>query len=271
MEIQQVLAGSPAEKAGLKAGDLVLACDRVPVPTVDALIERVHKMKPGRKVRFRVLRQNRKLDILVTLGVAPGEEAPPPPPVRKPPRRAKVVVVPGKVSSSAPVLLGSAKDLEKVLQEARKRGGGKPILLEFNASWCGPGRVLEENLSRPPLREVVKGFFGLYKVDVDENPALADRYKVDGIPHLQVIDDRGRPLGKVVGAVDPERVAQRLGRFLPKGAAGAKKPAPPRKFKTLTPIRRKAAPTRSEDTDKQILRELIRIRKLLEEIKNRLG
>ncbi len=275
VEIQQVLDGSPAKKAGLRAGDLILACDQVPVPTVESLIERVHKMKPGRKVKFRVLRGRKKLDILVTLGAAPGEAVPPSPPggvlpLRKMPARA--VVPARKARPKGPRTLRSRKDLDQVLQEARKKGEGKPILLEFNAPWCGPGKVLDENLSRSPLKDVLRGFFGLYKVDVDQCPSLADRYKVDGIPHLQVIDDRGRPLGKVVGAVEPARVARRLRRFLKAEQAPAvpgKKEA--RKAKGLHPVRRKSASPRGEDTNERILQELIRIRKLLEEIKNRMG
>ncbi len=271
VEIQQVLDGSPAAKAGLRAGDLILACDQVPVPTVDALIERVHKMKPGQKVKFRVLRNRKKLEILVTLGVSPEEAAAPPAPPRPPlplrpaPRKARP-------APAGPPMLHSPKDLDRVLREARRKGKGKPILLEFNAPWCGPGKVLDENLSRPPLKETLRGFFGLYKVDVDENPALADRYKVDGIPHLQVIDDRGRPLGKVVGAIDPAQVAYRLKRFLPREEKAAKTGRKTlRKVKSLQPVRRKPASPRGEDTNKRILQELIRIRKLLEEIKNRLG
>ncbi len=270
VEIQQVLDGSPAAKAGLRAGDLILACDQVPVPTVDALIERVHKMKPGRKVKFRVLRDRKKLEILVTLGVSP-EEATIPPAPSKPPVPARPFPRKARPAPSGPPVLHSPKDLDRVLREARRKGGGKPILLEFNAPWCGPGKVLDENLSRPPLKETLRGFFGLYKVDVDENSALADRYKVDGIPHLQVIDDRGRPLGKVVGAIDPARVAQRLRRFLP-GPSKAAKPARKTLKKVLfvRPARRKSS-SRGEDTNERILQELIRIRKLLEEIKNRLG
>ena len=268
VEILQVQPGSPAEKAGLRPGDRILACRRIPVPSVEALIERIHKMKPGGKVKFRVLRGRKPFDLLVTLGREPGKAALSTGRISSPPAGR-----PAAGRRPLPPYLESRKQLDLALQAAREKGGGRPLLLIFTAPWCGPGRVLEENLRRPPLQSVLPRFFRVYRVDVDENPGLADRYKVDGIPHLQVIDAKGRPLGKVAGAADPRRAAALLSRLLPSArrgdAAGGRAPskAPPKKGRPAGTERG----TERENTNEQILRELIRIRKLLEEIRDRLG
>ena len=69
---------------------------------------------------------------------------------------------------------------EKVLQSTA------PVLVDFYADWCGPCKalapVLEEFARETPNAKIVK-------VNVDENSALADRYKIESIPSLLVFKD----------------------------------------------------------------------------------
>ncbi|WP_244861956.1 thioredoxin family protein [Siminovitchia terrae] len=63
--------------------------------------------------------------------------------------------------------------------------GGKPVLLNFWAKWCGPCRMLIPVLEQ--LDEELGDKVQILKVDVDEGPDLAAQYGVMGIPHTRII------------------------------------------------------------------------------------
>ncbi len=66
--IQEVTEGSPAEKAGLKEGDVLLRLNGDVLEKVQDLRFRVAAMAPGTKVDFTVLRDGREQKITVELG-----------------------------------------------------------------------------------------------------------------------------------------------------------------------------------------------------------
>ena len=76
--IGEVVAGRPAAKAGLKAGDVVVALDGKPIMDWEELAESIHK-RPGRETQLVIEREGKRLDVTVTpeLGKLPfptGEE-----------------------------------------------------------------------------------------------------------------------------------------------------------------------------------------------------
>jgi thioredoxin 2 len=86
-----------------------------------------------------------------------------------------------------------------------------PVLLDLWAPWCGPCRAVSpalENLARERA-----GHIKLVKVNVDESPATADRFGVQGIPTLLVLD-RGTVVARQTGAAPESALRQWLDRAL---------------------------------------------------------
>ena len=72
----------------------------------------------------------------------------------------------------------------------------KPVLLDFFASWCGPCRMVG-----PILDEIAeeRDDIKVCKVDIDEQPELASRYRVMSVPTLMVLKD-GNIVEQSIGA-----------------------------------------------------------------------
>lgn len=69
--IQDVTKGEPGDKAGLKAGDIVVAFDGKPVDSAGALTLATTSSNPGATVTLTILRDGKKQDVRVALGTRP--------------------------------------------------------------------------------------------------------------------------------------------------------------------------------------------------------
>ena len=96
----------------------------------------------------------------------------------------------------------SKAEFKKVVEDP-----GKTVLVDFWAPWCGPCRAVAPELEA--LATELDGKATIAKVNVDDEPELAEFYGVHSIPNL-IIFKGGKPVRQLIGFHDRKMIAEAL-------------------------------------------------------------
>ena len=69
--ITEVFRGTPADKAGLKLGDILIAVEGAPVTDSSSMLNLVAALDPGKQAMFKVVRSQQETDVKVVIGRRP--------------------------------------------------------------------------------------------------------------------------------------------------------------------------------------------------------
>src|SRR5687768_9994585 len=72
--ITEVFRGTPADKAGIKLGDILVAVEGKPVTDSSTMLNLVASLNPGKQATLKVVRANQETEIKVTVGRRPQQQ-----------------------------------------------------------------------------------------------------------------------------------------------------------------------------------------------------
>lgn len=95
--------------------------------------------------------------------------------------------------------------------ESEVLNSDKPVLIDFWASWCGPCQMIS-----PIVAEISSEYSDRIKVckaNVDEEPSLAVKYKIESIPTL-ILFKNGQIINMTIGYHSKPELVKFLGLYI---------------------------------------------------------
>jgi thiol-disulfide isomerase/thioredoxin len=205
--VRSVMHGSPAERAGLTSGDVVLSMDGQNVARPGELRERVMRSRPGSRVSLGVQRGDVTRLFAVELEPMPTDDE---------------VMRRNFVGASAPDF-GALDAVQGSVSPNLAALKGRVVVLEFWASWCGVCHVMAPTLNGWHDRYSAQGLTVLgvtndpvdvagrsageigmgYPIASDGSGNMLRTYRAFALPTLFVIDKQGKVRDVLIGYSTP--------------------------------------------------------------------
>jgi thioredoxin 1 len=113
-----------------------------------------------------------------------------------------------KTSKPAAKQIRWLTSLETALQESQRTG--KPILADFNATWCPPCKIMKQT-TFPNAQVIAESQrWIMLDIDVDKQPSVAAQYRISSMPTLAVLTPKGEPITGIMGYAGPAELVQMM-------------------------------------------------------------
>jgi thioredoxin len=87
------------------------------------------------------------------------------------------------------------------IKEAKR--SGKPVFIDFYATWCGPCKLLDQAYDKPALKAEASRYV-MVKVDVDKSQAEAQKYGIQAMPTMVFLNRNGKVVARKEGFAVPQ-------------------------------------------------------------------
>ena len=114
-------------------------------------------------------------------------------------------------TSFSPRESGAIKVVTDETFEGKVLKSDKPVIVHYWAEWCGPCRM-----EVPVLEEIAAEHadkIDVVKLNIDENPAVPQRYGIEAIPTMDVFSN-GQVVKRIVGAKPKSTLLRELAEFI---------------------------------------------------------
>lgn len=108
-------------------------------------------------------------------------------------------------------MAGSVVEFSDANFESEVVQANVPVLVDLWAAWCGPCRMIAPMVEE--LAGTYQGKMKMGKVNVDDHPQLAGRFRVMNIPTLLLFKG-GQEVDRIVGVVPKEELVRRIERVV---------------------------------------------------------
>ncbi len=86
-----------------------------------------------------------------------------------------------------------------------------PVLVDFKADWCAPCKMMTPVLKQ--VKQELKDQIKIIKIDIDNNPSVAQKYAIRGVPTLMLFKN-GKEVWKQSGVLQASELIPIIKQFL---------------------------------------------------------